>query len=243
MAAEREAEVVSLGTLGTRPCDSDKLIRPLQARGTPLHVVYEAGPCGYWGYRDLRKQKLTYWVVAPSQMPKQAGERGKTERREAAQLARLLRSGDRTPVYGPAVEDEASRALVRGRADTLKDGKAAKARRKAFLLRQDIGYEGRATWGPAPLRWLAKGGCPTPAQPSMGRTLSPKAGLSTNKPIASGACKTWCARPKPSATSCSRRLTPLPRRHQPEPHCLSGVPWEVSFGWRLDKSARCLSIT
>lgn len=45
-----------------------------------------------------------------------------------------------------------------------KDGKAAKARLKAFLLRQDIRYEGRANWGPAHLRWLAKGVCPTPAQ-------------------------------------------------------------------------------
>ncbi len=114
MAAEREAEVVSLGTLGTRPCDSDKLIRPLPAKGTPLHVVYEAGPCGYWGYPNLRKQKLTCWVVAPSQMPKQAGERGKTERREAAQLARLLRSGDLTPVYGPAVGRNRGRCGIDG---------------------------------------------------------------------------------------------------------------------------------
>ena len=62
------------------------------------------------------------------------------------------------------MEDEAIRDLVRAREDALKDVKAAKARLKAFLLRQDIRYEGRATWGPAHLRWLAKGVCPTPAQ-------------------------------------------------------------------------------
>jgi transposase len=62
------------------------------------------------------------------------------------------------------VEDEAIRDLVRAREDTLKDGKAAKVRLKAFLLRQDIRYEGRANWGPAHLRWLAKVVCPTPAQ-------------------------------------------------------------------------------
>ena len=80
------------------------------------------------------------------------------------QLARLLRSGDLTPVYVPAVEDEAIRDLVRARADALKDLKAAKVRLKAFLLRQDIRYEGRATWGAAHLRWLAAVVCPTPAQ-------------------------------------------------------------------------------
>jgi transposase len=80
------------------------------------------------------------------------------------QLARLLRSGALTPIYVPGVEDEAIRDLVRAREDTLKDGKAARVRLKAFLLRQDLRYAGRATWGPAHLRWLAEVVCPTPAQ-------------------------------------------------------------------------------
>jgi transposase len=45
---EREAEVVSLGTIGTRQKDIDALVRKLQGKGTRLHFVYEAGPCGYW---------------------------------------------------------------------------------------------------------------------------------------------------------------------------------------------------
>ena len=48
VAEEREAEVVSLGPIGTRQCDIDKLIRKLQAKGKTLHFVSEAGPCGYW---------------------------------------------------------------------------------------------------------------------------------------------------------------------------------------------------
>jgi transposase len=163
-AEEREAEVVFLGTIGTRQCDIDKLIRKLQAKGKPLHFVYEAGPCGYWLYRSLSKKGLKCWVVAPSQIPKKAGDRVKTDRRDAMQLARLLRSGDLTPIYVPGVEDEAIRDLVRAREDALKDLKAAKVRLKAFLLRQDIRYAGRATWGPAHLRWLADVVCPTPAQ-------------------------------------------------------------------------------
>jgi transposase len=161
---EREAEVIPLGTIGTRQCDIDKLIRKLQAKGKSLHFVYEAGPCGYWLYRYLTKKALKCWVVAPSQIPKKAGDRVKTDRRDAVQLARLLRSGDLSPVYIPSVEDEAIRDVVRAREDVLKDLKAAKVRLKAFLLRQDIRYEGRANWTAAHLRWLANVVCPTPAQ-------------------------------------------------------------------------------
>jgi transposase len=164
VAEEREAEVVSLGTSGTRQGDIDKLIRKLQAKGKKLHFVYEAGPCGYWLYRYLTKKNLKCWVVAPSCIPKKAGDRVKTDRRDAVQLARLLRSGDLTPVSMPSVEDEAIRDLVRAREDVLQDLKATKVRLKAFLLRQDIRYEGRANWGPAHLRWLAEVVCPTPAQ-------------------------------------------------------------------------------
>jgi transposase len=161
---EREAEVISLGTIGTRQSDIDKLIRKLQGKGKSLHFVYEAGPCGYWLYRYLTKKHLKCWVVAPSQIPKKAGDRVKTDRRDAVQLARLLRSGDLSPVYIPSVEDEAIRDVVRAREDALKDLKAAKVRLKAFLLRQDIRYEGRANWTAAHLRWLANVVCPTPAQ-------------------------------------------------------------------------------
>ena len=67
-------------------------------------------------------------------IPKKAGDRVKTDRRDALQLARLMRSGDLTPVYVPAVDDEAIRDLSRAREDTLRDLKAAKLRLKAFLL-------------------------------------------------------------------------------------------------------------
>jgi transposase len=102
--------------------------------------------------------------VAPSCIPKKASDRVKTDRRDAVQLARLLRSGDPPPVYIPSLEDEAMRDLVRVRKDVLKDLKAAKVRLKAFLLRQDIRYTGRANWTAAHLRWLADVVCPTPAQ-------------------------------------------------------------------------------
>src|SRR6266581_3025291 len=129
-ADDREAEVVAFGTIGTRQGDIDKLIRKLQSKGKTLHFVYEAGPCGYWLYRYLTKQGHVCWVVAPSLIPKKAGDRVKTDRRDAVQLARLMRSGDLTPVYVPAVADEAIRDLSRAREDTLHDLKTAKFRLK-----------------------------------------------------------------------------------------------------------------
>jgi transposase len=162
-AQEHGAEVTSLGTIGTRPCDTDHLIRKMQSKGKPLVFVYEAGPCGYWLYRYLTQKGHVCWVVAPSLIPKKAGDRVKTDRRDAVQLARLMRSGDLTSVYVPTVEDEAIRDLSRAREDALRDLKSAKFRLKAFLLRQDIRYTGRATWGPAHLRWLSEVVCATPA--------------------------------------------------------------------------------
>src|SRR5918999_2127643 len=158
------AEVTYLGTIGTRQCDIDHLIRKVQSKAKDLAFVYEAGPCGYWLYRYLTKKGHDCWVVAPSLIPQKAGDRVKTDRRDAMQLARLARSGDLTVVYVPKVEDEAIRDLSRARADTISDLKDAKFRLKAFLLRHDIRYAGRATWSPAHLRWLSEVVCPTPAQ-------------------------------------------------------------------------------
>jgi transposase len=161
---DRGAEVVSLGTIATRQCDIDKLIRRLQAKGATLVFVYEAGPCGYWLYRYLTRRGFSCSVVAPSLIPRRAGDRVKTDRRDAATLARLMRSGDLTSIYVPTVADEAMRDLSRGREDAVRDLKRSKVRLKAFLLRQDIRYEGKANWNAAHLRWLSEVVCPTPAQ-------------------------------------------------------------------------------
>ena len=70
---ERDAEVVFLGTIGTRQCDIDKRVRRLTSKAKPLVFVYEAGPCGYWLYRYLTKKGYDCWVVAPSLIPKNRG--------------------------------------------------------------------------------------------------------------------------------------------------------------------------
>jgi transposase len=142
VAQDHGAEVTSLGAIGTRQCDLDHLLRKRQSQATHLVFVSEAGPCGSWLSRSLTKKGDDCWVVAPSLLPKKPGDRVKTDRRDAVQLARLARSGDLTAVYVPRGEDAAIRDLTRAREDTMSDCKDAKFRLKAFLLRQDI----RVTW-------------------------------------------------------------------------------------------------
>jgi transposase len=102
--------------------------------------------------------------MAPSLLPKTAGDRVTTDRRDAGPLARRMRSGDLTPVYIPQEPDEARRDLTRAREDVIGDLTAAKFRLKAFWLRHDIRDTGRATWNSAHLRWLSEVVCATPAQ-------------------------------------------------------------------------------
>lgn len=163
-AQEPGSEVIALGNIGTRQCDIDKLLKQLQPKGRRLRIVYEAGPCGFWLHRYLHKKGLECSVVAPSLIPKRSGDRVKTDRRDALQLARLHRAGELTAIHVPGIDDEAVRDLSRAREDAQRDLKSAKFRLKAFLLRQDIRYEGQARWTAAHMRWLARMVCPTPAQ-------------------------------------------------------------------------------
>jgi transposase len=116
---DRSTDVAFLGPIGTRQCDVDKMVRGLQAKTQCLRFVYEAGPCGYSLHRYLTKKGLDSIVVAPSLIPKNARDRVKTNRRDAIQLARLLRSGDLSPICVPEPEDEAIRDLSRAREGTV----------------------------------------------------------------------------------------------------------------------------
>lgn len=158
------AAPVFVGAIGSRQADIDQLLRRLNGKTRALTVAYEAGPCGYGLYRYLTAKGVTCQVVAPSLMPKKPGDKVKTDRRDAVTIARLLRSGDLTPVYVPSVQDEAVRDLSRARDAARVTMKDAKLRLKAFLLRLGHHYVGRADWNAAHRRYLAKVVCPTPAQ-------------------------------------------------------------------------------
>lgn len=153
--AGRDGEIRHVGSIGGDLASLDKALRKLISRGHRLHVVYEAGPCGFVIWRHLSAQGLTCEVVAPSGIPKRSGDRIKTDRRDAMLLARLSRSGDLTAVRVPGAADEAVRDLVRARDDAVRECRNARHRLKALLLRNGIIYAGKSAWTAAHLRWLA----------------------------------------------------------------------------------------
>lgn len=153
--AGRDGEVRHVGSIGGDLVALDKALRKQISRGHRLHVVYEAGPCGFVIWRHLSALGIACEVVAPSSIPKRSGERVKTDRRDAMMLARLSRSGDLTAVRVPGAADEAVRDLVRAREDAVRECRNARHRLKALLLRNGIGYAGKSAWTAAHLRWLA----------------------------------------------------------------------------------------
>ena len=155
MDAGRDGEVRHVGSTGGDLAALDKALRKLISKGHRLHVVYEAGPCGFVIWRHLSALGIACEVVAPSSIPRRSGDRIKTDRRDAMLLARLSRSGDLTPVRVPGAADEAVRDLVRAREDAVRECRNARHRLKALLLRNGITYAGKSGWTAAHLRWLA----------------------------------------------------------------------------------------
>ncbi|MCP3728793.1 transposase, partial [Paraburkholderia sp. CNPSo 3272] len=141
-------EVELLGKIGTTKTDIERLSKRLQSKARRIHIVYEAGPCGYGLYRQLMQKEFDCMVCAPSLIPKKPGDRVKTDRRDAIKLVRSLRAGDLSPVYVPSVEDEAFRDLARAWVSAKDDLQRARQRLKAFLLSHGVRYNGRADWGP-----------------------------------------------------------------------------------------------
>src|SRR6185369_12167854 len=142
------------GPLGGDLAAVDKVLRKLISAGNKLHVVYEAGPCGFVLYRHLAKQGIEVEVYSPSSIPKAPGERIKNDRRDAIMLARLARSGDLTGITVPDAADEAVRDLLRARTDIVYAQRTARQQLKAILLRNDIRYVGKSSWTAAHLRWI-----------------------------------------------------------------------------------------
>ena len=110
----------------------------LGAGGGQLQFCYEAGPCGYGLYRHLRALGHGCIVVAPSLIPTKAGDRVKTDRRDAAILAKLHRAGDLTSVWVPDEAHEAMRDLVRARATAVRVLGKARQHLQGFLERLAI---------------------------------------------------------------------------------------------------------
>lgn len=162
----RSAKSVHLGKIKTTKQGLVKLARQMQSKHpkATLHFVYEAGPCGYWVYRLLTSLGHPCFVVAPSLIPKKPGDKVKTDKRDAHDLARLLRSGDLDPIYVPEPEDEAVRDISRARERAMHDLNDARYQLKALLLRNNIRYAGTASWSLKHLRWITELILPYPSQ-------------------------------------------------------------------------------
>jgi transposase len=147
-------EVREYGRIVNTPAALERLARKLGHDGVKLRFCYEAGPCGYGIQRQLSALGHECVVVAPSLIPKRAGDRIKTDRRDAASLARLDRAGELTPVWVPDAGHEAMRDLVRARLDAVQALRRARQQLSGFLLRQGCHY-GRPAWTKLHRRWLA----------------------------------------------------------------------------------------
>jgi len=135
--------------------------------GARLEVCYEAGPCGFGIARRLQQLNLPCLVAAPSLIPRQPGAPFKTDKRDARQLARLLRAGELTAVYVPEPTDEAIRDLCRARTDAVDDLRRCRQRLKSFLLRHGYRYQGKANWSAPHLRYLRELVLPHPAMKTI----------------------------------------------------------------------------
>jgi len=147
-------EVREYGRIANTSAALDRLLRKLGGDGMKLRFCYEAGPCGYGIHRRLSARGHECVVVAPSLIPKRAGDRVKTDRRDAASLAKLHRAGELTAVWVPDCRHEAMRDLVRARLDAVHSLRRARQQLSGFLLRQGCHYR-RPAWTKLHRRWLA----------------------------------------------------------------------------------------
>jgi transposase len=117
----RDGEVRNFGEIEATPAAVERFVRKLEKKCPRLHFCYEAGPTGYGFYRQIVDLGHRCDVVAPSLIPKRAGERVKTNRRDAVSLARLLRAGELKGIWVPDAVHEAVRDLMRVRTSASED--------------------------------------------------------------------------------------------------------------------------
>jgi transposase len=119
-----------------------------------LRVCYEAGPTGYGLARQLQQMGVACAVIAPSLIPKAAGDKVKTDKRDARRITRLYRAGELVAIRIPTPSEEAVRDLCRARADMVEDLTRARNRLGKFLLRHSMIWRGGSSWTLEHRRWL-----------------------------------------------------------------------------------------
>src|SRR5258705_8759170 len=151
----RNGEVRYLGEIENTEAATSKLVKKLSSQHRRLTFCYEAGPTGYGLQRLIKALGHECVVVAPSLIPKKPGDRVKTNRRDALNLAKLLRAGELTAVWVPDTRHEAMRDLSRAREAAVDDLKSKRQQISSLLLRLGLHYPGEKTWGKSHRNWLA----------------------------------------------------------------------------------------
>ena len=141
-----------------------KLAQKIGVTLQDLRICYEAGPSGFVLARRLRQLGADCVVMSPAQTERKPNEKIKTDKRDACNIAKMMRNGDITEVRVPPALDEAVRDVCRARTDASDDLSRAKQRLNSFLLRNGFRYSGKARWTPSHLRYLRHLTLPNPAQ-------------------------------------------------------------------------------
>jgi transposase len=147
-------DVREYGKIANTPAALKALAAKLSRGGSELRFCYEAGPCGYGIQRQLTLAGHGCVVVAPSLIPRKPGDRIKTDRRDAINLAKLHRAGELTAVWIPDQAHEAIRDLVRARLAAVRSLRQARQQLSGFLLRHGHHYN-RPAWTLMHRRWMA----------------------------------------------------------------------------------------
>lgn len=117
------------------PGEADAVVAWLQGLPRPVRACYEAGPTGFVLARTANDAGIAVEVIAPSKIARPAGERIKSDRRDAELLLRLLMAGQLRAVRVPSEGEEAARELVRLREQLRQDLLRARHRVTKLLLR------------------------------------------------------------------------------------------------------------
>jgi transposase len=163
---------VELREMPNEPAHLRRLFERLKREG-PVVACYEAGVLGYDLYRQLRALDVPCQVMAPALTPRRAGQRIKTDRRDAIKLVRLFRAGELTPIHVPTEVEEAGRDLLRCRDDVRRDVLRWRHRVLKLLARHGRVFRGGRHWTQRHWRWLRQQQF---AVPPLQRTLEASLG-------------------------------------------------------------------
>ena len=140
----------------TLASDSPTILRFVERlrRQGAVRCCYEAGPCGFELQRALTSRGIPCDIIAPALIPRRPGDRIKTDRRDASQLAILYRAGALTAIHVPTEQEEAARDLLRCREDIRADLLRARHRLSKFLLRHGRRFTATKAWSKRHEVWL-----------------------------------------------------------------------------------------